>query len=61
VSHPSLEAIRAQARARGLACKLTGAGGGGYVLHTVTYGTKGGIRRFIFRSFLFFIRHLSLA
>ncbi|KAG7303238.1 hypothetical protein JYU34_011705 [Plutella xylostella] len=32
VSHPSLEAIRAQARARGLACKLTGAGGGGYAM-----------------------------
>lgn len=31
VSHPSLEVIRAAARARGLACKLTGAGGGGSV------------------------------
>ena len=29
VSHPALELIRAAARAKGLACKLTGAGGGG--------------------------------
>jgi mevalonate kinase len=29
VSHPALERVRARARARGLACKLTGAGGGG--------------------------------
>ncbi|CAH0402876.1 unnamed protein product [Chilo suppressalis] len=32
VSHPSLETIHAAARARGLACKLTGAGGGGYAM-----------------------------
>ncbi|CAG9791273.1 unnamed protein product [Diatraea saccharalis] len=32
VSHPALETIRAAARARGLACKLTGAGGGGYAM-----------------------------
>ncbi|XP_030040227.2 mevalonate kinase [Manduca sexta] len=32
VSHPSLETIRAAARAKGLACKLTGAGGGGYAM-----------------------------
>ncbi|XP_049879526.1 mevalonate kinase isoform X2 [Pectinophora gossypiella] len=32
VSHPTLETIRAAARARGLACKLTGAGGGGYAM-----------------------------
>lgn len=29
VSHPALEIIRSLARAKGLACKLTGAGGGG--------------------------------
>lgn len=32
VSHPALEAIRAHAHARGLPCKLTGAGGGGYAM-----------------------------
>ncbi|XP_053616862.1 mevalonate kinase [Plodia interpunctella] len=32
VSHPALERVRASARARGLACKLTGAGGGGYAM-----------------------------
>ncbi|KAJ8711255.1 hypothetical protein PYW07_008497 [Mythimna separata] len=32
VSHPALELIRAAARAKGLACKLTGAGGGGYAM-----------------------------
>lgn len=32
VSHPALEAIRSLARARNLACKLTGAGGGGYAM-----------------------------
>lgn len=32
VSHPALETIRAAARARHLACKLTGAGGGGYAM-----------------------------
>lgn len=32
VSHPSLENIRGAARARNLACKLTGAGGGGYAM-----------------------------
>ncbi|XP_059054838.1 uncharacterized protein LOC131848895 [Achroia grisella] len=32
VSHPALETIRAAARERALACKLTGAGGGGYAM-----------------------------
>ncbi|XP_028028367.1 mevalonate kinase [Bombyx mandarina] len=32
VSHPSLEVIRAAAKSKGLACKLTGAGGGGYAM-----------------------------
>ncbi|XP_072939505.1 mevalonate kinase [Epargyreus clarus] len=32
VSHAALERVRAAARARGLACKLTGAGGGGYAI-----------------------------
>ncbi|GBP62935.1 Mevalonate kinase [Eumeta japonica] len=32
VSHPALERIRAAAGARRLACKLTGAGGGGYAM-----------------------------
>ncbi|KAI8441834.1 hypothetical protein MSG28_005520 [Choristoneura fumiferana] len=32
VSHPALETIRGFARARSLACKLTGAGGGGYAM-----------------------------
>ncbi|KOB76879.1 Mevalonate kinase [Operophtera brumata] len=32
VSHPALEVIRAAAKGKGLACKLTGAGGGGYAM-----------------------------
>lgn len=32
VSHPALEVIRHAAKAKGLACKLTGAGGGGYAM-----------------------------
>ncbi|KAJ0173318.1 hypothetical protein K1T71_011494 [Dendrolimus kikuchii] len=32
VSHPALEVIRTAAKAKGLACKLTGAGGGGYAM-----------------------------
>ncbi|CAG4931675.1 unnamed protein product [Colias eurytheme] len=40
VSHPALESIRASALARGLACKLTGAGGGGYVIVLIPPSTK---------------------
>ncbi|XP_050668424.1 mevalonate kinase-like isoform X1 [Leptidea sinapis] len=39
VSHPTLESIRASACAHGLACKLTGAGGGGYAIVLVPPST----------------------
>ncbi|XP_050353759.1 uncharacterized protein LOC126775719 [Nymphalis io] len=40
VSHPSLEDIRASATKHGLACKLTGAGGGGYAIVLIPPTTK---------------------
>ncbi|XP_038212373.1 mevalonate kinase [Zerene cesonia] len=40
VSHSALESIRASALARGLACKLTGAGGGGYAIVLIPPSTK---------------------
>ncbi|CAH2093407.1 unnamed protein product [Euphydryas editha] len=51
VSHPSLEEIRAVAMMHGLACKLTGAGGGGYAIvlipPTVEQTTVDALRRIL--------------
>ncbi|CAH2052641.1 unnamed protein product, partial [Iphiclides podalirius] len=40
VSHPALEAIRSAASGRGLACKLTGAGGGGNAIVLIPPSTE---------------------
>ncbi|CAK1552371.1 unnamed protein product [Leptosia nina] len=40
VSHPALESIRASATSHGFACKLTGAGGGGYAIVLVPPNTR---------------------